>query len=724
MSPTTLPTEPIPTAPDLILPRQNVQPSGAGAEPVPASPAPANGEVLTIPERRNAAPSNGQADENSGQGGNGSRPGRRNPRRGEAVPIDREQVGEVLQLTADRQEYNQLEQTFEAEGHVTMRFRNAVLTADQLRVNIPDRFAVAEGNAALTRGRQVLRGDRFEYNFGLNNGTILGARGELFLPGAPSDFAQTLPTDVGAEAVPNQSVGDQVAANQPFQVTGGTTGVSLGVNTPNQIGVPQQGGSVNRLRYQADRIDFESDGNWEASNLRITNDPFSPPELELRTNRATFTRETPTRSVLRTSNPRLVFDQGFSLPLLIDRYTFDSNRRRNPGIVQFGYDERDRGGFYISRPFDIPVASFVSLTLSPELYVQRAFDERGINASDIGLTTNLDVTLSSRTTLASRTALTGFDLDNFTDRFRASIRLRQQVFPSPFTHTVALEYSYRDRLFNGSLGFQTVQSSVGFVITSPTYLLGNSGIYLSYQAGVQYINAATDQQDLLPDNRADRDLNCIDPDQRDTTGNGCVSLVRYQTSAALLKTFYLWRGTALPYSPTEGVRYTPYPLTPYLAISLGTRGVFSGYSSGDTQASLTGTVTLSGQFGHFSRPFFDYTAFRISYSNTALDGSSPFFFDRVADQEVLNAGITQQIYGPVRAGVQTSINLQTGDEIDTVYTLEYSRRTYSLVLSYSPKREAGSLGLRVSDFNWSGDPGPFSGIGSSSVTGGVRRLDN
>jgi len=57
--------------------------------------------------------------------------------------------------------------------------------------------------------------------------------------------------------------------------------------------------------------------------------------------------------------------------------------------------------------------------------------------------------------------------------------------------------SYRDRLYNGSLGFQTVQSSLGGVLTSPVIPLGKTGINLSYQAGAQNINAETDRQDLL-----------------------------------------------------------------------------------------------------------------------------------------------------------------------------------------------------------------------------------
>ncbi|NJR66428.1 MAG: DUF3769 domain-containing protein [Leptolyngbyaceae cyanobacterium CRU_2_3] len=164
-------------------------------------------------------------------------------------------------------------------------------------------------------------------------------------------------------------------------------------------------------------------------------------------------------------------------------------------------------------------------------------------------------------------------------------------------------------------------------------------------------------------------------------------------------------------------------MVPFVLINTSLRGGFSAYSSGDTQASLSGSISLLGQFGHFSRPFLDFTAFQISYSQTVLSGESPFLFDRVADQQVLTLGFTQQIYGPVRFGIQTSLSLDQSRTIDTIYTLEYVRRTYSIVFNFSPIRESASLTLQINDFNWFGDPGRFSGINAPNVSNGVTPTD-
>jgi hypothetical protein len=162
-------------------------------------------------------------------------------------------------------------------------------------------------------------------------------------------------------------------------------------------------------------------------------------------------------------------------------------------------------------------------------------------------------------------------------------------------------------------------------------------------------------------------------------------------------------------------------VTPYLALNTRVTGVASAYSNGDSQETLSGTIGLVGQLGHFSRPYLDYTGFNISYTQVAFNNLSPFLFDRVADTKVLSGGITQQIYGPFRIGFQTALNLDTGEEISTDYLLEYSRRTYNILLRYNPVLQVGSLSLRISDFNWRGNPGLFDGSEIRPVVQGVDR---
>ena len=160
---------------------------------------------------------------------------------------------------------------------------------------------------------------------------------------------------------------------------------------------------------------------------------------------------------------------------------------------------------------------------------------------------------------------------------------------------------------------------------------------------------------------------------------------------------------------------------PYLQITTGVTGVSSFYSDGSSQPSVTGSIGLLGQFGHFSEPYLDYTGFNISYLQAIRGGVSPFLFDRFADTQVLSWGLTQQVYGPFRIGVQSAYSIDANKQISTELFIEYSRRTYNFMVRYNPQLQIGSINLRISDFNWSGNPGTFEGTDIRPVIQGVTR---
>lgn len=605
----------------------------------------------------------------------------------------------VIEVIADKQEYDEQRRIITAKGNVIVRFDGAVVDADRLQVNLDNLIAVGQGNVALTRGDQVLRGQRFTYNFIQDSGELDGGSGEIFIPTANTDLAFPSTVIPGGGAPPSP-LSDRVRRNQPLTGVGSPGGVNFGLGSSGRArNLPgtTQGGQVRRLRFKAEKIDFYPRG-FQARDVRITNDPFSPPELELRANTVTLTRETPLRDRIKTKGQRLVFDQGFSLPIPRNTQVIDRNERdATPAIVSFGFDGDRRGGLFLERKFQPIVGENFNLSLTPQFFAQEAVQGGASNIAGLfGLRTKLQGVLDQKTTVRGSGDLTSLNLKDIEDNLRASLRLQRVLEGTNAnpnnSHLLNLEYSYRDRLFNGTLGFQTVQSSLGGVITSPVIPLGKSGFNLRYQGGAQLIEANTDEQDLLDADRT----------------NNRVSLGRLQASAALEGGLVLWQGKALPPTADKGLRYTANPVVPYVRLTGGVRGTSSFYTSGDSQNVLVGSIGLQGQFGNFSRPTFDYTAFNISYSQGLNNGSSPFLFDRFVDNRVVNLGITQQLYGPFRLGVQTSINIRTGESSSTDYILEYSRRSYGISLRYNPVLELGGVSFRISDFNWTGGTDPFS----------------
>ncbi|BAU67026.1 OstA family protein [Stanieria sp. NIES-3757] len=618
------------------------------------------------------------------------------------TPTPVEQV-DVIEVIADRQEYNNQQQVVTAEGKVVMNFAQAVLTADRLQVNLADRIAVAQGNVVLTRGQQVLRGEKFEYYLVQDRGVVINAQGEVDQATLNRDLSARLPE---SRIVPQTTLSDRLTITQPLTDVSAaeSIGISVGSNRDYRIisGNNEQtsGGEINRLRFEAAKMEFQNN-DFTATDFRLTNDPFSPPELELRAKTANFTQTAPQVSVLTTEKSRIVIDDSFTVPLLTNRFVIDS-RPRQPGIVNFGFDGEERGGLYLERSFKLIETEKTNWEITPQYFLQKALfptafdfsdeDDGGIfNPSSLGLQTQFTNTFSPRTSLQARLSLNSLDPDDVEDELRTRVALNQQLGNLANPHTFSLQYNFRDRLFNGSLGFQTVYSSIGGIITSPNIALGKTGINLIYQGSIQNINADTDREDLLEPNR----------------DNDRINLTRYQTAASLNKGFLLWQGKALAPTPNQGLRFTPIPVVPFLQLNTGISGVSSFYSNGDNQPSLQANIGIEGQLGHFSRSYLDYTGFSLTYSQGIRGDRSPFLFDRYVDEKTLSLGITQQIYGPIRVGVQTSLNLDDNEEISTDYVLEYSRRTHNITLRYNPVLEIGSINFRINGFNWRGDTRPF-----------------
>ncbi|PSR13506.1 DUF3769 domain-containing protein [filamentous cyanobacterium CCP3] len=603
-------------------------------------------------------------------------------------PNEQPETANTIFLRADQQVFEPIRQIVTASGDVLVQFGTGQLAADRLWANLANRYLRAEGNVLFNRNNQIIEGETATYSLLQGAGTITESRGELELSNLEDDFSTLPPSPVAGVPL------DYRLQSQPT-ISQATSpgGIALATGNPQMLLSGEQG-TIERLRFEADQVSFDADG-WYAEGVRLTNDPFSPPDLEFRANTARLTPINEFQEELFFENPRLVFNQGLSIPLFRNRFVLTQGQlpadALNPLPAGIGIDGRDRDGLFVEAPIPIGGTGPFSVTVAPQFFVSRWLGSSNYNIADpanFGLAARVNGPLGPQTSASGSFNLSGFDLANLSDRLRASFRAQRLVG----THRLNLEYSYRDRLFNGSLGFQDVQNSLGLLLESPNIVLGNTGLNLNYQVSGQYVTANTDRPDLLS------------PGQP----IGLTSLFRFQGTADLSRSFLLWQGQPLPATQTEGLRYSPRPVVPNLVLGLGVRGVGTYYSSDDLRESLEGRISLGGQVGRLQRNTFDYTQFNIGFSRNILGGAdSPFLFDRQVDQTVLSGGLIQQIYGPFLAGFQTAVNLDNGRIIDTNLIFEYRRRAYGLLFTYSPNQETGFLGFRISAFDWVGRTAPF-----------------
>jgi len=565
-------------------------------------------------------------------------------------PILPPPVGDPLTVVSDHQEYDINTNVFVAEGNVFIKYKKSELKADRVQLNTKTQEVIAEGNVFFTRGDQKIRGTKLTYNFRTVKGELLKASGAIDLGTVVNSEVSRSPSEIATNSVTISATG-----------TGDTAD-----------------GQVRRFGFIAERLILDGD-SWTAENLRVTNDPFTPPELELTTSKATLTPISPTQSRIDLESPRIVFDQGFSLPLPVNSITIDRFQRFAPALI--GFDRRDRDGAFYQQSFDVITQPNLSFQISPQLLLQRAFtSQKGLLAFDLlGVVATLNGAFDNGQTVSARASFSGLDFTKLDSVLRANASYQLPVFGN---HTLLSQYAFRDRVFNGSLGFQEVNNILGSTLLSPSYVLGDSKISFNYQIAAQVVGAVRD--DLQP--------------------NTIGTLIRLQSAASLSRAFPLFRGEPAPAEKETGLRYSPKPIVPKLDAFVTLQGVSSLYSNGANQSALFGTLGLSGELGNFMRDFLDYTGFNVSYTQAFSSGKSPFLFDRIADTRSLSAGIVQQIYGPIRLGIQQSYSLDSGTLFDSVYSLEYARRTYAVVLRYNPNQGLGEFLIRISDFNWTRPP--------------------
>ncbi len=577
-----------------------------------------------------------------------------------------------LQLRSDQQSFNQQTQVFEAAGNVEMIFGRTRLLADRMRIELQAQRVVAEGHVQVQLDQQRVQGERLEYNFAEEQGTLEPAFGEVDIGNLPTD------------------------ADNPTLIPSPLTRTSG--EDPSRL-----------LRFQAARIEFNAT-EWRGIDVRITNDPYNPPELEYRSPLVTTLLRADSSSVITADEGELVFDQAFFLPLPI-QVRLDQLNQQPPISVYFDNFDREeiRRGLVVQPNFELLETPNVSFVLSPQVYPQRLFDELGSLENGLGLRTDLNVKHPNTGQVTHVMAeLRGVVFEELSDRLLFEV---EHVIPTGDGGRVTYSYGFRERFFSGLLGFQIVQNRLGARYASPTQTLGNSGITFNYQVALDLIDA-------LGQDPINTDVALVEE-----TSDQQLQLARLQVGTTLSRSFRLWQPSPppTPDSPPElrlksettvanlwtsdrqppaFLRFSPVPVEEGLWLNTGISSSQSYYTNGEAQSFFSGSIGLDAVVGRFTKDTLDYTNVSVTYSNGFLSGASPFLFDRITTREQLDLGILQQIYGPIRVGAETTVDLQSGQAVDTTYTLGYDRRTYGVRININPERETGALELRVDSFNW------------------------
>jgi hypothetical protein len=300
-------------------------------------------------------------------------------------------------------------------------------------------------------------------------------------------------------------------------------------------------------------------------------------------------------------------------------------------------------------------------------------------------------------------SLSTFNPDNFRAGTRSNVQFGTPLeLPGHRSSRALLFGSYRERVYNGSLGLQTVVYSYGAEAEGQLLLNTRKDPEAAPPSTPYFTPVSLNWQALSGNYQAA----LFETDTLDTQWR---SLVRGGVSSSLR----LWedRDGGDP-DPLVRLRHAAEPVIPGLGLDFGINASSAFYQDGARQNSLTLAAGPSFTLGRFEKPFFDYTRFSASLAGTFLDGASPFGFDRTVDLRTVSFSAAQQLYGPLVLEAGATFNIDNdspfyGDVSYSYVELKLQQRAYELGIFYSPYDGIGGIRIRLNDFDFNGGGTPF-----------------
>ncbi|MGA1303377.1 MAG: DUF3769 domain-containing protein [Cyanobium sp.] len=466
-------------------------------------------------------------------------------------------------------------------------------------------------------------------------------------------------------------------------------------------------GTISRWRIQASRLTL-TPSTFSSERVAFSNDPFTPAQSWMDSEGVVGTLQANGDTLIQAKRNEVVLEDRLRIPAR--RRTVIAKKEEeveNPWV--FGVDREDRDGIFLGYNARIRIGERGSLTIQPQLLVERAIDgttnsypyswqsagakaveQPATAADDFGFQARLKTPLLGFDARA-RLDVTTFNPDNIANGTRSLGELSRNL-PLPVLGNTELRLfsAYRFRTWNGTLGEQDVYSAFGGFLEKEGALPNwgrLSGNYL-WRVGLgNYQSDAFNTTNLTELWRAN--------------GIGSVNL-----------SYPLWTGKPAPATPLEGFANTAQPVVPGLTLNANIQGTLAYYGDGTNQNTLgiSGGPTLT--LGHFVKPFLDYTQLTITGGGTLRQGQSPFSFDRAVDLGTLGIGLTQQLVGPLvfNGGVGLNVDPNStnfGEVLQSYVEVRWQRRSFDVGVFFSPYDGLGGVRVRLHDFNFSGPGLPF-----------------
>ena len=602
---------------------------------------------------------------------------------------------------------------FYAEGNVVVYFSNAKLTGNYAVYDRNNKEFVIEGDVVFTKGSQYFEASRLSYNFEEENGTIDNIYGVLDI----NDINLDLELESSIETEKNKNSKNEVSELEYIN------SASLGLVSDfkanskfNFNSIKFDVPDIQKWRFKSEKLYLESN-KLRSKKIFFTNDAFNKPQFLLQSKN--FSGEIVSDKLrIISRNSQIIFDDFLKLP--IGRRTiFDDDPATATWGIGLDSDERD--GLYIQRTFgDIDIFDNYSLKLTPNFLLQRSIkgnsdsfrkknesilsdkkktdisflDNFALNADISGKLFNWDLSLES--------SLNSLDIDRFNQANRSKFTLTKTYdLNSNKEPNLASVKSGSDLVFNNHLDTQfyaMYREKINKVFS------GNEEIY--FGKGARIANRRSWISKGINNNLSFiYDLGEFKAEKRDIKEFANLSrnlfAIKYQNQIPLWKKYYPDNkiNEKYKFSPkiiNQGINWNTYIDYGLFLYGDSSRQEAVIFRSGPT-------ITL----GSLTKKYLDYTSLDVLAQYAIKEDESPFRFDNINETENIKFNLKQQLYGPLIFGVLSYLNVDPnndnyGEFSSTQYSLDISRRAYSLGAFYRPSSSAIGIQFNIFNFDYSG----------------------
>ena len=599
-----------------------------------------------------------------------------------------------------------------AESDVVITFSNAQLKGDKAFYDEINKIFVIENNVTFRKGSQYFEASKLVFDFSKGEGYIKDIYGALDLKNLNLDFDLSSKNEIYYSDNKENKVSDLEYINTA------TFGLVNDFETDKRFNISEvkfEIPEVTKWRLKSKKINITSD-TIKSDDIYFTNDVFNKPQFIIRSKEFSG-------AIVRK---KLKIISRKSSIILDDKVTIPIGRRtiidKEP-ITKWGLgsDFEEKDGFYISRGFDsINIFDDYFLRLRPNFLLQRSLqgNTNSFTAKDSSILSEkvknnisildafgMDFEIKKDFNIWDfeiKSSLNSFNTDRFDEAIRSKISLTKTIdlnkkdisieklnesnINNSFTNKIDLQFygAYREKVAKGFSGDEEIYFAQGARIANRKFWDFNdkkTNLSFIYELG----NFKAEKKSIKEMDNLFRNVLAIKYDYK----------------------FPIWKKDLIEKEINEKNKYSPTVIDQGISwISTLDAGYFT-YSNGQTQKAVSFSTGPEFILGNFTSKYFDYTNLKIQGSLTAKGGETPFRFDDIDDTARVQLNFKQQLIGPLLFGYTSFLNLDPGNNdydkfSKAKFSLDISRRAYTLGAFYDSSSEAIGIQFNIFNFDYSG----------------------